>query len=68
MLSIQWDSGEVSDFLSVELIQGGHVSAKMSLGGNTAVAMVTSSVVRLNDGQWHNVMVKIQSKVRTNNR
>ena len=51
------------DFLSVELVQGGHVSAKMSLGGGTAVATVTSNVVRLNNGRWHNVMLKIKSKV-----
>ena len=53
----------MSDFLSVELVQGGHVSAKMSLGGGTAVAMVMSNVVKLNNGQWHNMMLKIQSKV-----
>lgn len=51
------------DFLSVEVVQGGHVSAKMSLGGATAVAMVTSDVIKLNDGQWHDVVLKIQSKV-----
>ena len=51
------------DFLSVELIHGGRVSAKMSLGGGTAVAMVTSDVIKLNNGQWHDVKLKIQSKV-----
>lgn len=63
MLSIQWDRAEVRDFISVELVQGGHVSAKMSLGGGTAVAMVMSDVVKLNNGQWHNIMLKVQSKV-----
>lgn len=53
----------MKDFLSVELVQGGHVSAKMSLGGGTAVATVMSNVVTLNNGQWHDVMLKIQSKV-----
>ena len=38
------------------------MSAKMSLGSGTAVAMVMSDV-RLNDGQWHDVMLKVQSKV-----
>lgn len=39
------------------------MSAKMSLGSGTAVAMVMSDIVRLNDGQWHDVMLKVQSKV-----
>lgn len=63
LLSIRWDESEVKDFLSVELVQGGHMSARMSLGGSTVVAMVMSDVVRLNDGRWHNVMLKIKSKV-----
>lgn len=63
MLSVRWDGNRVSDFLSVELVQGGHVSAKMSLGGGIAVVMVMSNVVKLNNGQWHKVMLKIQSKV-----
>ena len=39
------------------------MSAKMSLGGGTAVTMVMSDVVQLNNGRWHNVMLKIKSKV-----
>ena len=50
------------DFLSAELVDG-HVSAKMSLGGGTAVATVMSDVVKINDGRWHQVMLKIQSMV-----
>jgi len=53
----------VMDFLSVEVISGGHVSAKMSLGGGIAVATAMSSIVRVNDGQWHNVTIRIRSKV-----
>ena len=53
----------VMDFLSAEIIPGGHVSAKMSLGGGTAVAMATSNIIRVNDGQWHNVMIRVRSKV-----
>ena len=55
------------DFLSVELVQGGHVSAKMSLNGGTAVAMVMSDVIKLNNGRWHKVMLKIRSKVPSHN-
>jgi len=53
----------VTDFLSTEIIPGGHVSAKMSLGGETAVATATSSIIKVNDGQWHEVVIKVRSKV-----
>ena len=53
----------VMDFLSAEIIPGGHVSAKMSLGGGIAVATAKSSIIKVNDGQWHSVTIKIRSKV-----
>jgi len=53
----------VTDFLSAEIIPGGHVSAKISLGGETAVATATSSIIKVNDGQWHDVVIRVRSKV-----
>ena len=61
-------TGRVSgshDLLSIELVQG-QLRATLSLGDSEHVVMVTRSLRKLNDGEWHIVRINLDGHLQVN--
>ena len=61
MLLYTGQTGGHRDHLTVELLIG-QLKVSMSLGGE-AVIMMTESLRQLNDGEWHEVKMELDSQV-----
>ena len=62
LYNTQFQGGTSRDYIAVEVVSG-HLSVGVSQGADSATVVVMSSVVRVNDGLWHQVNIETSSKV-----